>query len=173
MSNIFIICGVSASGKSTIGRLLAAELNAVFLEGDDYHSDHNIKKMTSNIPLTDKDRVDWVHNLAHAINAFDPDNSNVGNIVLSCSALTQFVQTELRRRCKAPITWIKLDLPLDIALKRAKSREHFMPPELMASQFAAWCPPSDGIGVDAVQSKQDIIAHIMTALQPKLLGPTS
>ena len=158
-SAVFVICGVSASGKSTIGRLLATELKCIFLEGDDFHPAKNIKKMKSAIALSDNDRVDWIAAISEHVNSLAAPQ-----LVLSCSALTPFVQSELRRQCKSQIYWINLTLPQHVALERSRNRKHFMPPELMASQYEAWTPPEAGINVDAMMSQKHIIDRIMGEL---------
>lgn len=159
MSTLFIICGVSASGKSTIGRLLATKLQCLFLEGDDFHPPANIKKMQSKTALNDLDRVDWIQAIADHVNALNADQ-----LVLSCSALTPFVQKQLEQKCNPNIHWIKLILPQHIALERSESRKHFMPSELIASQYDAWRPPQGGTEIDANQPPADILEHIIKAL---------
>ena len=72
--------GVSGSGKSTIGKLLAERLSLRFFDGDDFHSEKNVQKMSLGQPLTDHDREDWLASLAELIFAEKP-------IVLACSAL--------------------------------------------------------------------------------------
>jgi len=156
---LYIVCGVTACGKSTIGQRLAKSLKCSFVEGDDFHSTHNIQKMSSGTPLTDKDRIDWIAAIAQHINSLHEDK-----VVLSCSALTQFVQSELMRLCNAEIQWIALELPKNVALKRSQSRTHFMPPSLIDSQYEAWSPPSTSLFIDASQSIENILADIKTSL---------
>uniref|UniRef100_A0A2K6UAI8 gluconokinase n=1 Tax=Saimiri boliviensis boliviensis TaxID=39432 RepID=A0A2K6UAI8_SAIBB len=49
-----LVMGVSGSGKSTVGALLASELGWKFYDADDYHSEENRKKMGKGIPLNDQ-----------------------------------------------------------------------------------------------------------------------
>ena len=59
-ARLVVVMGVSSSGKTTVGKLIAERLRAPFLEGDDYHPASNIEKMSAGIPLTDDDRWPWL-----------------------------------------------------------------------------------------------------------------
>jgi len=113
--------------------------------------------MASGTPLTDHDRKAWIAAIASHINQINGDK-----IILSCSALTQFVQTELTRLCTPEIKWIALELPQAIALKRSESRTHFMPPALVASQYQAWTAPNPSLSIDATQTIEMILVDIQT-----------
>jgi len=156
---MIIICGVSASGKSTVGRALAAALSAPFLEGDDYHPPRNIAKMSNGTPLTDADRVDWIKAICSGSQALQDDT-----LILSCSALTEFVQNTLKANIARKIIWVKLELTRQEAERRMKARQHFMPPSLMDSQFKAWNPPKGGLTIDATKEKIAIIFQITAYL---------
>ena len=62
-----VVMGVSGSGKTTIGRLLAARLRWPFFDGDDYHSEANVARMAAGHPLTDADRQPWLGQLRDLI----------------------------------------------------------------------------------------------------------
>lgn len=156
---LIIICGVSACGKSTIGSALAATLSCPFLEGDDYHPAANIAKMTSGTPLTDADRISWIEAISDDVN-----KSAEGSLVLSCSALTDFVQNKLKSDITRDIIWVKLNLTRAEAQRRLEARDHFMPPALMDSQFEAWNPPQGGLDIDATKEKAAIISQITAYL---------
>ena len=64
---IAIVYGVSGAGKTTVGKLLARELNWRFIEADDFHPAENVKKMRSGHPLTDEDRWPWLERLQQQI----------------------------------------------------------------------------------------------------------
>mgnify|MGYP003135361080 FL=1 len=64
---VYIVMGVSGSGKTTIGKLLAKELNLPFYDADDFHPSENVEKMKNGIPLRDEDRKGWLAILAENI----------------------------------------------------------------------------------------------------------
>ena len=66
-----VIMGVSGSGKTTVGKLLAQKTVGRFLDGDDFHPPKNVAKMSSGIPLTDEDRQGWLETLASIIHEAD------------------------------------------------------------------------------------------------------
>ncbi|TID21191.1 hypothetical protein CANINC_003471 [Pichia inconspicua] len=79
---VIVIGGVSGCGKSTVGRRLAEKLQCPFIEGDDHHSDENVRKMHAGIPLTDEDRLPWLQQLCKAVKS-----CNSLDVVVSCSML--------------------------------------------------------------------------------------
>jgi gluconokinase len=136
-----VLIGVSGSGKSTIGRLLAPALRAVFLEGDDFHSAFNIAKMHAGIPLDDADRWPWLEKIGHAI----ADCQSEGHpVVAACSALRYVYRQALAKAAARPLTF--LYLAGDTALLEARVAHrlpHFMPASLLASQLDAMEPLRD------------------------------
>ena len=88
VNSTLVIMGVSGSGKTTIGKLLAERFSLRFFDGDDYHSKNNVQKMSRGEPLTDEDREDWLASLAELIQSQRP-------IVLACSALKNGVSRVL------------------------------------------------------------------------------
>jgi gluconokinase len=52
---VVIVMGVSGSGKSTVGALLASRLRWEFEDADWFHPASNVDKMHGGIPLTDED----------------------------------------------------------------------------------------------------------------------
>lgn len=83
---IIILMGVSGSGKTTIGKLLANSLDWEFSDADAFHSLENVEKMRCGIPLTEADRIPWLQDLQTAIQNWLQENKNM---VLACSALKQ------------------------------------------------------------------------------------
>jgi len=90
---ILVLMGVTGSGKTTVGRLLAKELGWTFYDADDFHPSSNIEKMRRGIPLTDEDRKPWLQTLARLV---DLARDRGDNIVLACSALKHAYQEYLR-----------------------------------------------------------------------------
>lgn len=131
--NLYIVMGVTGSGKSTVGATLARALGVEFVEGDNYHSLENVRRMASGIPLTDEDRADWLMALAQRIGK--AKNSNTG-IVLTCSALKRSYRDVLRAATpELQFVFLKGSESL-IAERVAGRRGHFMPASLLASQLA-------------------------------------
>ncbi len=124
-----VIAGVSGSGKTTIGRLLASRLGCEFLDADDFHPPENIAKMKSGVPLDDADRAGWLDRLHGELAARE-------NVVLACSALKRSYRERLASG-GGEIRFFLLTLPPDEIRRRMEKREHFMPPSLLDSQLAA------------------------------------
>jgi gluconokinase len=131
--------GVSGSGKSTIGEMLAHKLGADFVEGDDYHSRENVERMASGIPLTDSDRADWLRSLANRLRG--ARHAKRG-LVLTCSALKRSYRDVLRTAVpELQFIFLKGSRSL-IGERVAARREHFMPASLIDSQLATLEEPA-------------------------------
>jgi gluconokinase len=162
---IIIVMGVSGSGKSTVGAGLAAHLGIPFFEGDAFHPESNVDKMSNGIPLTDEDRRPWVAAIADALNTgAAPALSALpssASAVLACSALTRFVRKELCARVHQPCLFVHLRG--DKALIRARLEQrpaHFMKPGMLDSQFAALETPEDCMSIPVDRSAPEIIDEI-------------
>ena len=163
MGELIVVMGVSGCGKSTVGETLSQVLAASFLEGDDYHPPENVDKMSRGTPLTNADRALWLDQILSAVNA-----SSAPAIILSCSALTSYVQKRLLEGTQRSIRWIWLSAPQAvIAARLAKRSDHFMPPELLNSQFAALSPPKDAIKIDISGSVEAAMEAIVERLSSR------
>ncbi|WP_327372704.1 gluconokinase [Streptomyces sp. NBC_01216] len=146
---VVVVVGVSGSGKSTVGGLLARRLRVPFLEGDDLHSAANRAKMAAGRPLDDADRGPWLDSLADWIR--EADASGRGGVV-ACSALKHAYRERLR--AANPGVWfLYLRVEPAIAVRRVAHRAgHFMPARLVAPQYAdlePLRPDEPGLSVDA------------------------
>jgi gluconokinase len=119
---VWVIIGVSGSGKTTIGRLLSERLECDFLEGDRRHSFSNINKMLSQIPLEDEDRRDWLLQIEEDIRrAIDKNRETV----ITCSALKASYRKQLTSPSRVQLVW--LDIPKSKLEERLINRSnHYM-----------------------------------------------
>lgn len=154
--------GVSGSGKSTVGRRVADELALTFIEGDDFHPQRNIQKMTAGTPLTDEDRAPWIDALVAGINARQPG----GDVIVACSALSQFVRDRLRAGVREPLQFIVLSADPSIIQHRLSERpQHFMKAGMLSSQLAALDWPSDAIVVDVSRPLDEVCADVAKCIR--------
>jgi carbohydrate kinase (thermoresistant glucokinase family) len=133
-ARIFVVMGVSSSGKSVTGKAIARRLHAPFLDGDDFHPPANKNKMRSGTPLTDDDRWPWLTNLGEALREAAAIK---GVAVGACSALRRAYRDHLREVIGEPVTFVFLDGDQGLIASRIAVRHHeYMPASLLASQFA-------------------------------------
>ncbi len=159
---IIILMGVTGCGKTTIGQLLAQELNWPFYDGDDFHPAANVEKMRAGIPLTDDDRAPWLATLQNLIR--ENLNANQSGI-LACSALKQKYRDRLQvDPLNVRFVFLQGDFTT-IAQRLAARTNHYMDPNLLASQFEALEEPRDALAVDIAQTPRAIVARIKSALQ--------
>lgn len=154
---IVVLMGVSGSGKTTVGEILAGRLGWRFVDADDYHPPENVAKMRAGQPLTDDDRRPWLAALARLID----DVRDCGeNLVLACSALKHEYRDYLRDGAK-DVVYIYLEGPEELIRERLAHRTgHFMDPHLLHSQFEALEPPQHAIRVNIRPTPEQIAAEI-------------
>jgi len=157
---VVILMGVAGSGKTAVGRALAAELGWRFEDADDYHSQASVAKMQRGLPLDDADRTPWL-NALHAVIARAVDRREP--LVLACSALKQRYRDVLRGNLRT-IRFVHLDAD-EATLRRRLTRRsgHFFPPSLLASQLAELEIPVDALTVDASRPPGEIVSAIRRA----------
>ena len=137
---ILLITGVSGSGKTTIGSLLAGRLGWEYAEADSFHPAANIEKMSAGHPLTDEDRWPWLDNIGHWI---DQTTAKGRPGVVTSSALKRVYRDRLLQG-RPQVRLIYLDVDRDTVARRLTARNgHFFPPELLDSQFRDLEPPTD------------------------------
>lgn len=152
-----IIMGVSASGKSSLGPLLAKALHCRFLEGDAFHDTANVEKMRGGQPLQDEDRWPWLDRIGAELNAAVA-RDGVG--VAACSALKRRYRDRLQAMVQFPAVFVFLNANEAELARRLKARAgHYMPPSLLASQLQALEAPGrdePALVLDAEQSLGDL-----------------
>jgi gluconokinase len=162
---LLVVMGVTSVGKSTVGRILAERLGAVFAEGDDYHPPANVAKMHSGTPLDDDDRRPWLEAIARDLERWRAEGRSA---VVTCSALKRSYR-EILRGAGPNVRFVHLtgEAPL-IARRMAGRSGHFMPPSLLPSQLATLespDPAEGAISIDVIASPAEIAAAIMERLQ--------
>jgi gluconokinase len=161
---VVIVMGVSGVGKTTVGAALASDLGWSFQEGDALHPAANIAKMSAGQALTDDDRGPWLDQVKAWIDV-QIEQGLAG--VITCSALKRSYRDRIRAgRRNIALVFVRGDQTL--IAERLKTRSgHFMPPALLASQFAALEPPAaeeQAIVVSAEEALQSQLRQIEQAL---------
>ncbi|QZY30913.1 gluconokinase [Nocardioides coralli] len=155
--------GVSGSGKSTVARLAHERLDWAFAEGDDFHSEESIRKMSEGRPLTDGDRIPWLGRLA----AWTRDQDDAGrSTIVSCSALRRAYRDVLRTGGEHTY-FVHLTGDKGMILERMAAREHFMPPEMLESQIATLEhlePDEQGLTVDVDDPPEQVVDRVLAEL---------
>jgi len=155
---ILVVTGVSGCGKSTIGQLLADELKWSFYEGDDFHPPENVEKMRQNTPLNDADRLPWLMSLKKLIADV---KSRDESAVLTCSALRKTYR-DLLREADDALVFVYLKGEFDLIQERLLQRSsHYMPADLLSSQFEILEEPKNALIVEITQRPDEIVRHIL------------
>jgi gluconokinase len=159
---IVVLMGVTGSGKTTLGRLLADQLGWTFVEGDAFHPHANVDKMHRGEALTDADRAPWLRALRARIDQLAAAGQSA---VVACSALKQAYRDVLAAG-RPEVVFVHLTAPAAVIRDRLNHRRgHFMPPTLLDSQLATLETPGGGArAVDVTSSAADSVAAIRRAI---------
>jgi gluconokinase len=164
---VVVVMGVSGSGKTTVAAMLAGALHCPFLEGDELHPPANVEKMRSGTPLTDADRLPWLHKIAESIDGWRGRGESG---VVTCSALKRAYR-DILIGDRRDVTLVYLRGSRDLIQRRMAARhEHFMPVALLDSQFATLqepAPDEHAIVVDIGGGPAEIVADIMRQLRSR------
>ena len=161
-----LVMGVSGSGKSTVGRLLAERLGLAFHDADDYHPPENRAKMAADIALGDADRWPWLARLAELSVGWDAE----GGAVLACSALKRAYRDVLLQSVVAPRV-VFLELPFAAAQRRLEQRrgQHGIVRDfarILAGQYRDLEPPTDALTISAELSPEAIVERAVAYFVP-------
>ncbi|MBI9056862.1 MAG: NADP-dependent phosphogluconate dehydrogenase [Labilibaculum sp.] len=164
LNKVIFLMGVSGCGKSTIGELLSEELDIPFFDGDDYHPQANIKKMSDGIPLNDEDRYDWLVTL----NELAKNQLQNNTCVIVCSALKESYREILSRDIKNQVKWVHLAGSFEQIFERLNNRKnHFMSSDLLQSQFNTLEQPKDALVINIGLKPPEIIEKITNKIKMK------
>jgi MFS transporter, ACS family, tartrate transporter len=162
---ILLIMGVTGSGKSTTGRLVAERLAWVFLEADDFHSPENIAKMRNGIPLTDADRLPWLDAIHAKLVGLHAEGKD---IVLACSALKESYRQRLAKNLPVELVYLK-GSPVFIAKRLHERHGHFAGTSILAGQFADLEEPREALTLSSELPAEEMVRKILRrfSLPPK------
>ncbi len=162
MPNLIIIMGVSGSGKSVVGVHLQQQLEIEFIDGDDFHSPENVEKMSAGIALTDTDRRPWLAQIGETAEA---SFASGASLIVACSALKASYRTVLRK-VSQPVLFLHLRGSAELIASRMSEREgHYMPVELLQSQFNDLEDPAEEPNVISIDIQQDLSTMLSSSAQ--------
>ena len=158
---IVILMGVAGAGKTTVGRLLAAELGWEFYDADDFHPPANVEKMSGGVALSDGDRAPWLE----ALRGLVRDRLARGeSAVLACSALRESYRRDYLL-LDGRVALFHLRGDRDTLLRRLSERRgHFMRPEMLDGQLAALEEPARETHLDISLPPGEIVKLIRLRL---------
>lgn len=160
--------GVSGSGKTTLGLLLAEKLGLGFYDGDDFHPEKNIAKMSAGNPLTDEDRYEWLDRINKSAKNIINENKSA---VFACSALKEKYRELLSENIKNEIVFVYLKGTKEIIQARINARKgHFMPSQLLDSQFNILEEPQNAIDIDLSKSPEEMIQETLDKINKGEFG---
>ncbi len=157
---IAIVMGVTGSGKTLVGRLLAEQLGWTFADADDFHPRANVEKITRGIALNDVDRGPWLERLRSQITDWI---ENGRNAVLACSALKRTYRQELSVGPEVRFVYLKGSAEL-IRQRLRLRRGHFADEKILDGQFADLEEPEGAVVIDISQTPEEIVAEIRERL---------
>ncbi|KAI9816396.1 MAG: hypothetical protein M1832_005063 [Thelocarpon impressellum] len=168
--HIWIITGPAGCGKTTVAKHLADNLNLPYVEGDEFHTQSNIKKMAAGIPLTDSDRWDWLVVLRqNAVERLTSAGSS--GVVLTCSALKRKYRDVIRIAAyndhDVEVHFVYLRADEGVLMQRVKARQgHYMKDSMVHSQFKSLEEPYE----DETDCLELDVSGSVSAVQRDALG---
>lgn len=156
-----VVMGVSGAGKSTIAAAVAAQVDGIFLDADDFHPASNVAKMAAGIPLDDEDRAPW---LAAVGDEIARRTSAGQTVVVACSSLKRAYRDALRARADGMCFALLDGAPELLAARIGARADHFMPATLLNSQLVALerlQSDETGFAVDIAQAPDAIATEVV------------
>jgi gluconokinase len=162
---IVVLMGVTGSGKTTIGTLLAERVGAIFADADDYHPAANKQKMAEGHALNDEDRQPWLETLNRLMKGWFDEGRNG---VLACSALkSKYRATLAAGMPKSAVSFVWLDAPRELLAERLAERHHeFMNPKLLESQLKTLEPPKRALRIVNDREPEEVVSQIVEHVSP-------
>ena len=161
---VVIIFGVAGVGKTTVGKLLAEDLNWKFYDADDFHSASNIEKMRRGVSLTDEARQPWLQKLRKLIERSLGANESA---ILACSALKKKYRDELRAGPAVKFIFLHSDRER-VAEQLRDRRGHYFDPKLLDAQLTDLEEPEsaeDAVSVELTGEPREVVAKIEAILR--------
>jgi gluconokinase len=158
---ILLVMGVTGSGKTTVGKLLASRLGWVFLDADDFHPAENIAKMKRGIALTDEDREPWLAAIHAELLQCAAKKQDA---VLACSALKQSYRARLAAGVELRVCYLK-GTYREIAARLQSRTGHFAGEAILAGQFADLEEPGDALVLRVSDMAEEIVAEVLGKLK--------
>jgi len=159
---IILVMGVTGSGKTTIGTMLAKELGLLFLDADDFHPPENIAKMKQGIPLSDADRVPWLTAIHTELTRQDAAGKGC---VLGCSALKQSYRDTLSAGLNTRVVYLKGTYE-EMRAHILARHGHFAGEGILAGQFRDLEEPKDAIVISVSRKPGEIVKEAVRELRP-------
>lgn len=157
---VWIIIGVSGSGKTTVGRKFSAQLECDFLEGDRRHPLENVTKMMSQQPLQDTDRYQWLLEIENDIRQAI---TRKREIVITCSSLKRRYRQQLVASGRVQLVWLNVP-PVELMRRLTTRVNHYMKPEMLQSQLADFetiGPEENVMTIDGCLSIEETLAELL------------
>ncbi len=154
---ILLVMGVTGSGKTTVGKLLAQRLGWLFLDADDFHPAENVEKMKRGMPLSDEDREPWLAAIHAELLQCAAKKQDA---VLACSALKQRYRERLAAGVELRICYLKGTYS-EIAARLQSRTGHFAGEAILAGQFADLEEPRDALVLRVSDTAEEIVADVL------------
>jgi gluconokinase len=157
---VILVMGTTGSGKTTVGKLLAARLGWAFLDADDFHPRANIRKMKAGIPLTDADRAPWLESIHLKLLALASEGRDA---VLACSALKESYRRTLAAGLEFRTVYLRGTYE-EMRRHILARRGHFAGEGILAGQFADLEEPREALVVDVARTPDELVEDALQGL---------